>query len=64
MILRPQTEWVEIVKAGTARICDADKDKIIENYQFFRENPPHQFEPIFGDGEAAVFICGEIIKKF
>jgi UDP-GlcNAc3NAcA epimerase len=63
LILRPQTEWVEIVEAGTARICDADKHKILKNYQFFRENPPQQFAPIFGDGNAAVFICGEILKN-
>ncbi len=63
LILRPQTEWIEIVEAGTARICDADKDKILQNYQFFQENPPRQFESIFGDGNAAAFICGEIMNQ-
>jgi len=63
LILRPQTEWVEIVEAGTARICDANKDMILENYQFYVSNPPQQFHPIFGNGNAAVFICEEILKN-
>ena len=63
LILRPETEWVEIVEAGAARICDAEKDKILENYHYFKENPPRNFEPIFGDGKAAAFICGEIIAN-
>lgn len=63
LILRPQTEWVEIVDAGTARICDADKNLILENYHYFIDNPPQNFDPIFGDGKAAEFICGEILKS-
>lgn len=62
LILRPQTEWTEIVEAGTARICDADTEKILEGYQFFAENHPQNFESIFGDGKAAEFICREIIS--
>lgn len=63
LILRPQTEWVELVEAGTARICDANKNLILDNYYYFVDNPPQNFEPIFGDGQAAEFICGEILKN-
>lgn len=62
LILRPQTEWVEIVEAGTAKICDADKDKILSSYRYFMDHPPQNFKAIFGDGMAAEFICGEIVK--
>lgn len=61
LILRPETEWVEIVEAGAARICDANKDMILNNYQYFIQNPPRNFDPIFGDGKAAEFICREIL---
>lgn len=63
LILRPETEWVEIVQAGAARICDADKDLILKNYQDFTINPPQNFKEIFGNGHAAEFICGEILGK-
>lgn len=62
LILRPETEWVEIVEVGAARICNADKDLILNNYNYFMENPPQKFETIFGDGKAAEFICGEILN--
>ena len=61
LILRPETEWVEIVEAGAARICDADKDIILKNYQYYIQHPPQKFASIFGDGRAAEFICGEIL---
>ncbi|NPD84460.1 UDP-N-acetylglucosamine 2-epimerase (non-hydrolyzing) [Lentimicrobium sp. L6] len=62
LILRPETEWVEIVEAGAARICDADKDIILKSYRNFMSNPPQDFEGIFGDGQASKFICGEILE--
>ena len=61
LILRPETEWVEIVEAGAAKICDADKDIILKSYHEFKANPPQNFEGIFGNGQAAEFICGEIL---
>ena len=60
IILRPETEWVEIVASGSAIICDADKNKIIKTYLHFKNNPPKSFEAIFGDGKASEFICQEI----
>lgn len=62
LILRPETEWVEIVEAGAARICDADKETILNSYHDFVQNPPRNFKDIFGDGKAAEFICGEILE--
>jgi UDP-GlcNAc3NAcA epimerase len=60
IILRQETEWVEIVEAGSAKICDANTDIIIKTYQEFRAHPPQSFPEIFGDGKAAEFICKEI----
>jgi UDP-GlcNAc3NAcA epimerase len=62
LILRPETEWVEIVDCGNATLCDADTDRIISAYESFRDNPPADYPEIFGDGKAAEFICSEILK--
>ena len=63
IILRPETEWVEIVEQGTALLADANKDLIIESFEKLYKNPNLTFNPIFGDGNAASFICDEIINS-
>ena len=64
IILRPETEWTELVRNGTAIIADADTSKIIDSYHFFKTNKNFSFPPFFGDGNAAEFICKKIIKNF
>lgn len=64
LILRSETEWKEIVECGAAAITDANEDKIIESYNTFVENPPHNYPKIFGDGKAAEFICKEMLENF
>jgi UDP-GlcNAc3NAcA epimerase len=62
IVLRPQTEWVELVQAGTAILTDADTDKILEAYQHFSTKSDLQFPRLFGDGNAAEFIVQEIVR--
>jgi UDP-GlcNAc3NAcA epimerase len=62
VILRPQTEWVEIVEQGAAMLADADKEKIIAAFDHFSEQETKKYPPIFGDGRAAEFICEKIIE--
>ena len=57
VVLRPETEWVEIVENGAGIIADADEDKIVEAAKYFLKNNPLAFPEIFGDGHAAEFIC-------
>ncbi|MDY6801693.1 MAG: UDP-N-acetylglucosamine 2-epimerase (non-hydrolyzing) [Bacteroidota bacterium] len=64
IILRPQTEWVEIVEQGAGKICDADQQKIIQAFQSFRSGPTINFPPIFGDGKAAEFIARKMVENF
>lgn len=63
IILRPQTEWVEIVETGSAVITDANKQKIISAVADFFSNKKLDFPPVFGDGKAAEFIVDEITKQ-
>ena len=64
IILRPQTEWVEIVATKSAIITDIDSIKILEATSYFLNQPKLQFPPIFGDANAASFIVKELIAQF
>ena len=62
VIARSETEWIEIVEAGAGIIADADTGRIIAAMESFLDNPPTHYPKVFGDGEAAGFICGEMVK--
>jgi len=62
VILRPETEWVEIVEKGVAVIADADKSRIVEGVKAMLEQKEAAFPSLYGDGKAAEFIAGEILK--
>ena len=62
IILRSETEWVELVNCGSAVIVDADEAKISEAYNYLSEAKNLKFPDLFGNGNAAEFICGEILK--
>lgn len=61
VILRPETEWVELVECGTAIITDADEEKILEAFTKLTTSNGMEFPKLYGDGKAAEFICGEMI---
>ena len=62
VILRPETEWVELVSCGAAILADADKQKVLKAYSNFAGNPSVKFPKLFGDGHASEFICNELVK--
>jgi len=53
VVLREETEWVEIIEAGNGILTGADTEKIINSVGKFLDNAPEAFPPIFGDGKAA-----------
>lgn len=59
----PQTEWVELVEAGTAILTDADTQRILDAFAYFAQKEGLQFPAIFGDGHAAEFIVTEIVTQ-
>ncbi|HEX7412971.1 MAG TPA: UDP-N-acetylglucosamine 2-epimerase (non-hydrolyzing) [Bacteroidia bacterium] len=61
VILRPETEWIELLACGAAVLADADKEKIVAAYHNF-SNSKQSFPKLFGDGHAAEFVCTELIK--
>ena len=64
IILRPETEWVEIVETGNAILADADQTRIMQAWQHFKDNPPTTFPEIFGDGHAAEFMLDKMLQIF
>ncbi len=64
VILRPETEWIEIVEHGNAIIADADYNKIKSSFDKLLNNNKLKYSSIFGDGNAAEFICEKIIEHF
>ncbi len=62
VILRPQTEWIELVEHGSSIIVDADYNRIINAVNYLINKSDFAFPPIFGEGNASEFICDEIIK--
>ena len=60
IILRPQTEWVEIVNNGNAMLTDADEARIWSAYETLSNKKDYTYPPFYGDGKAAEFICEQI----
>ena len=52
VILRPETEWVEIIEHNAGILADADYGRIIDAYDNLSERSV-SFPPLFGDGNAA-----------
>lgn len=63
IILRDETEWVELVENGVAWIAGADTGKILSVYKNINYKSL-QYPAIFGDGKAAQFICSKLIENF
>lgn len=53
VILRKETEWVEIVQQGNGVLVDADEQAILEAVNRFLVHPPTNFPEIYGNGQAA-----------
>lgn len=63
IVLRPETEWVELIQAGAALLADADTQRILDAYRHFEEIGQLEFPRIFGDGKASEFIVKEIVDQ-
>ena len=61
VILRPETEWVEIVDAGAGILTDADYERIMKAYADLSGRSVN-FPPLFGDAHASEKILSEIVE--
>ena len=65
IVLRKETEWVELVKNGTVKLADADPATITEAWNYFMDNHDELRYPAFyGDGKASESILNEMLMVF
>jgi UDP-GlcNAc3NAcA epimerase len=64
IIMRSETEWVELVECGAATICDADEERIINAFNNYKKTKLQSLPSVFGDGKASHFICKTILSNF
>ncbi len=64
IILRAQTEWVELVECGAAKLADTNFEIITSTFNSYLNINSINFPPLFGDGKAAEFIAGEMLAVF
>ena len=62
-ILREQTEWIEIVENGNALIAGANELKIISSFETLNKKTDYTYPNLYGDGNAANFICKKITEE-
>ena len=63
IILREQTEWIEIVENGNAMIAGADEQKIGKCFEQLMKKTNFTYPNLYGDGNAANFICKKITEE-
>jgi UDP-GlcNAc3NAcA epimerase len=64
IVLRPETEWTELLDTGTTVLADADENKIIKAFKELSNTSIEKFLPFYGDGNAAKKIANEILSFF
>lgn len=64
IVLRAETEWVELLECGNSILADANAENIKKAYRQFRENKKIKYPLFYGEGNAANYICREIISNF
>lgn len=65
LVLRKETEWVELVSNGTAQLVDAEPALIKEEFvKYMTFNSSLSYPAFYGDGKAAEFILKEILMMF
>ncbi|MFT5859867.1 MAG: UDP-GlcNAc3NAcA epimerase [Flavobacteriaceae bacterium] len=63
VILREQTEWIEIVNNGNAIIAGAEADRIKSAFDALYTKTDFTYPAYYGDGAAAEFICQKIVSE-
>jgi UDP-GlcNAc3NAcA epimerase len=65
LVLRNETEWIELVGNGTAKLVGSDPEKISKEFLNFADlNEELKYPRFYGDGNTAEFILNEILFMF
>ena len=65
IVLRKETEWVELVANGTVKLADADPLDLRKEFSaFMHTNDELAYPGFYGDGKTSEFILREILQLF
>ena len=65
IVLRNETEWIELVNNGTAKLAGSDPDLIRNEFMNFMDSDSgFEYPGFYGDGKTAEFILSEILMMF
>ncbi len=65
IVLRNETEWIELVSNGTAMIVGSDPELIRKEFlNFLDSNSGFEYPAFYGNGKTAEFILSEILLLF
>lgn len=64
IVLRPETEWIELVECGNSILADANGARIKDAYRYFNGKKKITYPSLYGNGNASDFICKEIILNY
>jgi UDP-GlcNAc3NAcA epimerase len=65
IVLRNETEWIELVNNGTAKLVGADPVRIRNEFKNFMDLHSNlEYPGFYGDGKTAEFILNEILTMF
>ena len=65
LVLRKETEWIELINNGTAVLVDANPVKIRNEFsKYFNNSGGLDYPAFYGNGQTAEFILGEILSMF
>jgi len=63
IVLRPETEWKEIVANGCSSLTDASDELMVDAFHKFTSSPPLRFPEVYGKGDASEKICRLLIEE-
>jgi UDP-GlcNAc3NAcA epimerase len=65
IVLRNETEWIELVTNGTAKLVGADSEHIRKEFNNFMDiHTEFEYPGFYGDGKTSEFILNEILLMF
>jgi UDP-GlcNAc3NAcA epimerase len=65
IVLRKETEWIELVANGTVKLVDADPEQIRNVFEGYMQSGQNlEYPGFYGDGKTAEFILKEILLLF
>ena len=65
IVLRKETEWIELVANGTVKLVDANPELIRNTFAGYMQSGQNlEYPGFYGDGKTAEFILKEILQLF